>query len=139
MLLSLSPKCQILGLVPLELGRATAWPNIYQHCTLPPLLVDPTAPGYRTLLFFHLVDPETPILSTTFVPPQQEAWMRRALLESLDWRLPVEIIDKILHEAVKMKYILNDAESRDICADLTRQGERFAAWMNQMYFEIPFI
>lgn len=138
-LFSFSPKCQILGLVPLELGRPVAWPNIYQHCILPPSLVDTTAPGYRTLLFFHLVDPETPILSTTFVPPQQEAWMRRALLESLDQRLPVEIVEKILREAVEMRCILDEAESKVICADLTLQGEGFASWMNQMYFEIPFI
>jgi len=137
--LSFSPKCQILGVVPLELGRAVAWPNIYQHCILPPSLVDSTRPGYRTLLFFHLVDPETPILSTTVVPPQQEAWMRRALLESLDQRLPVEIVEKILREAVEVRYILDEAESKVICADLTTQGEGFAAWMNQMYFEIPFI
>ena len=139
MLLSFSPKCQVMGSVPLELGRAVAWPNIYQHCILPPSLVDSTTPGYRTLLFFHLVDPETPILSTTSVPPQQEAWMRRALLESLDQRLPVEIVEKILREAVEVKYILHDAESKDICADLTLRGEKFAAWMNQMYFEIPFV
>jgi hypothetical protein len=138
-LLSFSPRCQILGLVPLEPGRVVAWPNIYQHCILPPSLVDSTTPGYRTLLFFHLVDPEIPILSTTFVPPQQEAWMRRALLESLDRRLPVEVVEKILREAVDMRYILDEAESRDICANLTSQGLGFAAWMNQMYFEIPFI
>jgi hypothetical protein len=87
-------------------------------------LVDSTAPGYRTLLFFHLVDPETPILSTTSVPPQQEAWMRRALLESLDQRLPVEIVEKILREAVEARYILDEAESKVICADLTTPRRR---------------
>lgn len=139
MLLRFSPKCQTLGVVPLKLGRAVAWPNIYQYCIVPPSLVDSTGPGYRTLLFFHLVDPETPTLSTTVVPPQQEAWMRRALLESLDQRLPVEIVEKILREAVEARYILGEAESKVICADLTTQGDGFAPWMNQMYFEIPFI
>ena len=65
--------------------------------------------------------------------------MRRALLESLDQRLPVEIVEKILREAVEMRCILDEAESKVICMELTLQGEGFASWMNQMYFEIPFI
>jgi len=65
--------------------------------------------------------------------------MRRALLESLDQRLPVEIVEKILREAVEMGCILGEAESKVICADLTLKGETFASWMNQMYFEVPFI
>ena len=65
--------------------------------------------------------------------------MRRALLENLDQRLPVEIVEKILREAVETRCILDEAESKVICTDLTLQGEGFASWMNQMYFEIPFI
>lgn len=65
--------------------------------------------------------------------------MRRALLESLDKRLPVEVVEKILRAAIEVKYILGEAESKVICADLTRQCEGFAALMNRVYFEIPFV
>ncbi|KAI0365920.1 hypothetical protein BV20DRAFT_702200 [Pilatotrama ljubarskyi] len=38
-------------------------------------LADPSKPGYRKILCFFLVEPLTKILSTSDVPPQQEAWL----------------------------------------------------------------
>jgi hypothetical protein len=37
-------------------------------------LADPSKPGVRTIAALYLVDPNTRIISTSDVPPQQSAW-----------------------------------------------------------------
>ena len=37
-------------------------------------LKDPAVPGRRTIAAVFLVDPNTPIVSTSDIPPQQRAW-----------------------------------------------------------------
>ncbi|KAG9073103.1 hypothetical protein KI688_000890 [Linnemannia hyalina] len=51
--------------------RCVVFPNIYQHQEQSFGLADRTKPESRKLLAFFLVSPEEPVLSTTFVPPQQ--------------------------------------------------------------------
>ncbi|KAF9151654.1 hypothetical protein BG015_006407 [Linnemannia schmuckeri] len=52
--------------------RCLVFPNIFQHKVQSFRLTDPTKLGYRMTLAFFLVNPEEPILSATFVPPQQK-------------------------------------------------------------------
>ncbi|MGW4631603.1 DUF4246 domain-containing protein [Nocardia sp. NPDC004415] len=65
------PLNQFLGSVPTTAGRCLAFPNILQHRVAPFQLADPTRPGHRKILAFFLIDPTTPITSTTDIPPQQ--------------------------------------------------------------------
>ncbi|KAK6351337.1 hypothetical protein TWF718_004501 [Orbilia javanica] len=68
---------QSLGTVKMKMGRAIAFPNVFQCGAEPFCLVDPTKPGYRKALSFLLCDPEVPentIPSTKIVAPQQPAF-----------------------------------------------------------------
>uniref|UniRef100_A0A914CZ16 Uncharacterized protein n=1 Tax=Acrobeloides nanus TaxID=290746 RepID=A0A914CZ16_9BILA len=70
-----SPSNQELGYVCAEPGRLIVFPNLFQHKVEPFELVDKTRPGHRKILVFFLVDPNTSILSTERVPPQQNSWL----------------------------------------------------------------
>ncbi|AZM48396.1 DUF4246 domain-containing protein [Streptomyces sp. WAC 06738] len=65
------PLNQVLGSAATPAGRCLAFPNILQHRVGEFRLADPTRPGHRKILVFFLVDPETTIVSTSDVPPQQ--------------------------------------------------------------------
>ncbi|MFD8820894.1 DUF4246 domain-containing protein [Streptomyces sp. NPDC059605] len=65
------PLNQLLGSVSTPAGRCLAFPNVLQHRVGSFRLADPTAPGYRKILAFFLVDPSERIVSTSDVPPQQ--------------------------------------------------------------------
>ncbi|KAG0349999.1 hypothetical protein BG005_010480 [Podila minutissima] len=76
--------------------RCIAFPNIYQHQVQPFDLQDPSKPGTRKILVFFLVNPETTILSTTHVPPQQKEWATTTdLREKVVRKLPQELVDQI--------------------------------------------
>lgn len=45
-----------------------------QHRVSPFTLSDPTQPGHRKLLALFLVDPGRRIISTAYIPPQQQDW-----------------------------------------------------------------
>ncbi|WP_128976108.1 DUF4246 domain-containing protein [Streptomyces roseicoloratus] len=62
---------QVLGSASTPAGRCLAFPNVLQHRVGPFRLADPTRPGHRKILAFFLVDPSTPIVSTSDVAPQQ--------------------------------------------------------------------
>ncbi|MFJ3668201.1 DUF4246 domain-containing protein [Streptomyces sp. NPDC090106] len=62
---------QVLGAASTPTGRCLAFPNVLQHRVGPFRLTDPTRPGHRKILAFFLVDPSTPIVSTSDIPPQQ--------------------------------------------------------------------
>ncbi|KIM23958.1 hypothetical protein M408DRAFT_27405 [Serendipita vermifera MAFF 305830] len=102
------PLNQFIGAVRMKEGRCIAYPNLYQHRLSPFELVDPTKPGHRTILQLQLVDPELAVLSTTDVPPQPASWALDALLESLDKRLPMEVVLKIMEFAVGEEFFLSD-------------------------------
>ncbi|KAG8917664.1 hypothetical protein FRC01_002303 [Tulasnella sp. 417] len=65
---------QVVGEITPPVGSSVVYPNAYQYRASPFKLIDPTKPGYRTLIALLLVDPENPIPSTTDIPPQQAHW-----------------------------------------------------------------
>ncbi|KAH8897403.1 hypothetical protein GQ53DRAFT_887855 [Thozetella sp. PMI_491] len=65
---------QNYGSVETREGRLLAFPNVFQHCVSPFRLADPTKPGHRRFIAIWLVDPDTRIISTANVPPQQLDW-----------------------------------------------------------------
>lgn len=91
-------------------GRCIVYPNLYQHHLSLFHLIDPSRPGHRTILQFQLVDPEIPVLSSSDVPPQQATWAMQALMDSLDRRLPVEILQRIIDIAVEEKWLLHEED-----------------------------
>jgi hypothetical protein len=94
----------------MKLGRAITYPNLYQHRLSPFHLLDGSKPGYRTTLQFQLVDPEIAVLSTTDIPPQPVSWAMDALLDSIDKRLPNELLLKIMQFALDGEYFVKDEE-----------------------------
>ncbi|WOO80290.1 uncharacterized protein LOC62_03G003804 [Vanrija pseudolonga] len=66
-----------LGSIETRPGRLVVFPNVYAHRVEPFELVDKTRPGYRKMIAIFLVDPGTPIISTSNVPPQQSTWATR--------------------------------------------------------------
>ncbi|POM62223.1 hypothetical protein PHPALM_28649 [Phytophthora palmivora] len=67
---------QELGFVETPEARCVVFPNILQHKVQSFELNDPNLPGVRKILAFFLIDPETPIPSTSVIPPQQQEWMK---------------------------------------------------------------
>ncbi|VBB17719.1 DUF4246 domain-containing protein [Yasminevirus sp. GU-2018] len=63
-----------LGYISTTNRRAIAFPNLFQHKVDNFSLEDRTKPGYRKILVFFLVDPNTKITSTSDVDPQQSHW-----------------------------------------------------------------
>lgn len=83
---------QFLDGIVTKQDRCIVFPNIYQHQVQPFELLDKTRPGSRQILVFFLVDPQSRILSTTNVPPQQWDWALSAgLLRGVSCRLPPEL------------------------------------------------
>ncbi|KAG0359762.1 hypothetical protein BG005_000218 [Podila minutissima] len=116
--------------------RCIAFPNIYQHQVQPFGLEDPTKPGTRKILVFFLVNPETPILSTTNVPPQQKEWapMKGVLLQAAR-KLPPELvheIDRHVDWPIELEEALGHRE------ELMKQRKYFVSSMNEEMFERPF-
>lgn len=127
---------QYLGDVPLRPGLSLVFPNIYQHRQTAFSLADATRPGHITLVWFFLVDPEIkPIISTAIVAPQQKEWIRKALDDHLDSRLPNEIIDKILEH---VEGLMSVEEAYNHKAQLMEDRRRFTQANNSYYFCLPF-
>ncbi|KAM0253647.1 hypothetical protein ACHAQJ_007159 [Trichoderma viride] len=69
-----APCLQIYGTVQMRGGRLMAFPNVFQHRESSFKLEDPSKPGSRYFISLRLVDPNTRIISTANVPPQQYDW-----------------------------------------------------------------
>ncbi|POM68059.1 Hypothetical protein PHPALM_15826 [Phytophthora palmivora] len=67
---------QELGFAETPEARCVVFPNSLQHKVQSFELNDPNLPGVRKILAFFLIDPETPIPSTSVIPPQQQEWMK---------------------------------------------------------------
>ncbi|KZT08812.1 uncharacterized protein LAESUDRAFT_648772 [Laetiporus sulphureus 93-53] len=144
---NLSPCNQRLGHVPLCPRRAIAWPNVYQHRLTPARLLDSGAPGSLTLISVALLDPElgdSSVISnsvwglpptTDRVPPQEKAWIARAAWEALRSRLPVELIEQIVHK-VEGLLTVEDAEAR--ARVVREERERFWEMLDECHFCLPF-
>ena len=75
---------QNYGTVATPQGRLLAFPNVFHHRVSGFRLADPTKPCHRRFIALWLVDPQTRIISTANVPPQQAEWWSGALLEGGD-------------------------------------------------------
>lgn len=127
---------QYIGSVPVRSGLALVFPNIYQHRNSSFELDDPEKPGHQRVLSFFLIDPDIqPIISTAVVAPQQKEWIRRALHEHLDVRLPVEIVESIM-EHVEGVMEVEEAESFKL--QMEDERTRFWAANDTYHFCIPF-
>lgn len=71
---------QEMGSIGTPEGRLLAFPNICEHRIGPFKLADESRPGFRNILVFFLIDPNTRITSTRNVPPQQMSWFEEELL-----------------------------------------------------------
>jgi hypothetical protein len=140
-----APSHQFLGSASLREGHAIAFPNIYQHRFAEAHLENSSREGSMTLLSFFLVDPEltsTPgdpsdheVPATNLVPPQQIAWIRQALEESLDVRIPTEVIDRIMDHT---EGLITDEEARDLAQQMKEERVQFWKQHNSLWFSLPF-
>lgn len=127
---------QYIGEVPVRAGLSLVFPNIYQSQQTSFTLEDPSQEGHLKAIWFYLVDPEIrPIISTSVVAPQQESWIRKALDDNLDTRLPNELVEKIL-EYVEGVMTLQEAEEHR--KTLIEATEQFTQANNSYHFCIPF-
>lgn len=127
---------QYISSILIREGLAVVFPNIYQHRYTPISLIDPHKSGKFTVLSFCLVDPDIPpIISTANVAPQQKEWIRRALDEYLDVRLPVEIVEKIID---MVEGLMNREESQIHSKNVKEERTNFWKMNDNYHFCIPF-
>ena len=88
-----SPCLQNYGSVETREGRLLAFPNVFQHRVSGFELADKTKPGHRRIMVLWLVDPQTRIISTANVPPQQRDWWLESTFRGAgsDVSMPPEI------------------------------------------------
>jgi hypothetical protein len=127
---------QYLGHVEIREGLAVGFPNLYQQRHSPVELVDKNRPGRFTLVSIMLVDPDAPlILSTSTVPPQQREWILGVLARSIDERLPMELLIRIVDE---VDGLLSEDETNRYQEEMSREREQFQKTNNERYFSLPF-
>ncbi|KAH9850841.1 hypothetical protein C2E23DRAFT_734061 [Lenzites betulinus] len=131
------PLNQELGYVVAEEDKCVAFPNVYQHRVDGFELADPTKPGIRKILCFFLIDPETRILSTSDVPPQQADWsvaeMHRAKAVA---DLPAELFDMVVEYAKEGTMSRKEAEEHR--EQLMAERAKFVLKHTEKVFEIDF-
>ncbi|OAQ34529.1 hypothetical protein K457DRAFT_14369 [Linnemannia elongata AG-77] len=126
---------QYLDGIMTQQDRCVVFPNIYQHQVQTFGLVDRTKPGFRKLLAFFLVNPEDPVLSTTFVPPQQKEWDNRIFLAEVSDKFPPEILCEI-DQLVDWPMDLEEAKRHR--EELMKERRYFSETINTELFERPF-
>ncbi|RPD77171.1 hypothetical protein L226DRAFT_459562 [Lentinus tigrinus ALCF2SS1-7] len=128
---------QNVGHIVAEEDKCVAFPNIYQHRVDAFELADPTKPGYRKILCFFLVNPNTEILSTTDVPPQQEDWLEEEMKKiPAMGRLPVELVDMITSYA--KQDVMSREEAEGHRAALMEERSNFVLEHNESIYEVKF-
>ncbi|KAI0082114.1 hypothetical protein K474DRAFT_1655452 [Panus rudis PR-1116 ss-1] len=133
-----SPGVQYLGGAELTEGHGVAFPNFYQHRLSSASLVDAEQSGSMTLLMLSLVDPDLPksqVLTTSDVPPQPVHWVRRAVEESLDPRIPSEIVEDIFQN---LEGLMSDGEARTYADEMRKEREQFWMLHDQRWCCLPF-
>ena len=104
-----------------------------------------------TILSFFLVDPDISdesgdsdntlppsvpaILTTSCVPPQQKTWTKQALEESLDPRIPNEIVERIMDF---VEGTLSEDEAAEIARQMRTERDWFRISHARFYFNLPF-
>lgn len=130
------PCRQYIGSVPVRNGLAISFPNIYQHRLRRVRLADGQSEGRLTIMAFFLVDPDiSPILSTMDVPPQQREWIAQVLQESLDVRLPTEVVERITS---MVDSLFSDDEAERYRREMRTERHDFAEANSMNFFSIPF-
>ena len=128
---------QTLGHVVVEEGKCVAFPNTYQHRVDAFELADRTREGYRKILCFFLVNPETEVLSTTRVPPQQADWavdeMERAPAMQ---NLPVELFDMVAQHV--KSGVMTREKAEEHRAALMKERSKFVVEHNERVYELEF-
>ncbi len=128
---------QELGHIIAEEDKCIAFPNVYQHYVDAFELADPSRPGYRKILAFFLVNPDTPILSTTDVPPQQQDWVFQEMEAVRALRkLPPELFD-IVTGYVK-ESVISREEAEEHRARLMEERSRFVMSHNEEIYQVEF-
>ncbi|KAH9887386.1 hypothetical protein C8Q73DRAFT_657144 [Cubamyces lactineus] len=128
---------QQLGHIVAQEDKCIVFPNIYQHRVAPFELADRSRPGHRKILAFFLVDPLTPVHSTSVVPPQQAHWYRDLIYNAQPFRrLPVELVETILNYALEGAITLEEAV--DDREELMNERAQFVVAHNDEVFEAPF-
>lgn len=127
---------QYIGFVPIYAGQGIVFPNIYQHQQTPFKLADASKEGHQTIVSFFLVDPDVhPVISTSSVAPQQREWIKQAVFDHIDARLPVEVVDQIVEETEG----LMDGDEAIACREeMLEVRESFRKANNNYHFCIPF-
>ncbi|KAI8346676.1 hypothetical protein B0O80DRAFT_392496 [Mortierella sp. GBAus27b] len=90
------PIAQGMDGIRIKQDRCIVYPNTYYHQVPRFELADASRSGSCRMLMFFLVDPDTPKLSTKYVPPQQKEWERaNGVRLAAMKRLPPEIMMEI--------------------------------------------
>jgi hypothetical protein len=104
------------------------------HRVEPFRLSDPTKSGHRKIVALFLVDPNIKIISTAYVPCQQQEWWWEAIMakpntstkggskSSTIGNLPVELLDQI---SEKVDFPLNVKEAKDLRSELMAERKVF--------------
>jgi hypothetical protein len=88
---------QELGQVRLRQGRVVTFPNVIYHRLSRVELRNRKRPGHAKIMVLSLVDPNTRILSTANVPPQQHDWWADLAMQDPDVAaLPAELQNKMI-------------------------------------------
>jgi len=77
-------------------GLALTFPSIYQYRQSSFALLDPTKPERQTLVSFLLVVPEAQGVTGRPRWRQQREWVQRAVDESVEFRMPGEVVEQIV-------------------------------------------
>ncbi|KAH7312551.1 hypothetical protein B0I35DRAFT_58845 [Stachybotrys elegans] len=85
-----------LGCTMVHPGRIVFLPNVHEQYLAFTRLRDTSQPGHCKILALHLVDPNTPTISTANVPPQQPDWWQWETQPLLQRFLPTELTLEIL-------------------------------------------
>jgi len=130
------PCHQYIGSKNIHTGLTVAFPNIYQYRHAPFKLLDPLKDGHQMVVAFYLVDPDIePLISTSRVPPQQRHWAKVAMEESLDIRLPVELIEKILDDVGDL---MGENEAQGLRREMLEERQNFWRQSDNHHFCMPF-
>ncbi|KAI0366059.1 hypothetical protein BV20DRAFT_688499 [Pilatotrama ljubarskyi] len=128
---------QQLGHITATEDKCIAFPNIYQHRVAPFELADRSRPGHRKILAFFLVDPLTPVHSTSTVPPQQADWYRDVVCGSSAFRkLPAELVEMILRYVLESTITTEEAMADRL--ELMEERAQFVTTHNADLFEAQF-
>lgn len=124
-----------LGSVETFGGRCIAFPNLFQHKVEPFTLLDPSKPGFRRILVFFIINPDTTIPSTANLEPKQIHLYRRRILSHLDILLLNPIWDIII-EYSGNAWTWEEAKEHRI--KLMHERKYIQSQINDHYFEREF-